>query len=40
MKLEPKGVGEQAFDKEISMGVNQGLNQPFQQKPGVKGLCQ
>ena len=34
------GVAEQSFDRE-PMGVNQGLSQPFQQKPGIEsGLYQ
>lgn len=35
-----KGVAEQSFDKE-TMGANQGLSQPFRQKPGIEsGLYQ
>ena len=37
---EENSVAEQPFDKQI-MGVTHGLNQPFQQKPGIElGLYQ
>ena len=35
LKRTLKGVAEQPFDEEV-MSVTDGLNQPSQQKPGIK----